>query len=333
MRGLITALALMLAFAMSGARANGAEDPAGSWVVTSRGVALIRIDVAHDASADGGWHVMWTRPAHFQLDRAATVMSHVSGDIVTQVASNIVSTDTGLRITFDASGGSDGNIVDFAVQPDGSAHLSWAEFSGPALIFKRNIDDLTLGSLDPDMRYPIDITRTTNAELTAMFTADQAARSDGPIDWDVVRMADADRRRRTRQLLEAGELDSGTDFYHAAFIFQHGDRPDDYLLAHSFAMVAMARGRDDASWIAAATLDRYLKQIGQPQVFGTQYSLPNDRPATQEPYNRDLLPDALRAALGVPPLAEQERQRERYDSDRGITIPAPSDTRPAEGAR
>jgi hypothetical protein len=28
----------------------------------------------------------------------------------------------------------------------------------------------------------------------------------------------------------------------------------------------------DARWIAAATLDRYLQRIGQPQVFGTQFS-------------------------------------------------------------
>ncbi len=27
-----------------------------------------------------------------------------------------------------------------------------------------------------------------------------------------------------------------------------------------------------ARWIAAATLDRYLQTIGQPQVFGTQYA-------------------------------------------------------------
>jgi hypothetical protein len=34
---------------------------------------------------------------------------------------------------------------------------------------------------------------------------------------------------------------------------------------------------------------------------------------TQEPYNRTLIPDALRQALNVPPLDEQEAQRRRYE--------------------
>lgn len=73
-------------------------------------------------------------------------------------------------------------------------------------------------------------------------------------------------------------------------------------------MIAVARGRGDATWIASATLDRYLHAIGRPQVLGTQYAKAGDEPWTQEPYDRKLLSDPLRAALGVPPRDEQARR-------------------------
>ena len=55
--------------------------------------------------------------------------------------------------------------------------------------------------------------------------------------------------------------------------------------------------------------------IHQPQIYGTQfYTKPND-PATQEPYNRGLVSDALRRELGVPSQAAQEEQRKKYDAE------------------
>jgi hypothetical protein len=147
--------------------------------------------------------------------------------------------------------------------------------------------------------------------MAAIFKADQADRSGaGPIDWDKVARADEARRRRTKALLDTGALQSGDDFWHAAFIFQHGGTPDDYLLAHTLAVVAVARGNGKAPWIAAATLDRYLQSIGQKQIYGTQYQTPMSGGATpREPYNRTLISDALREAMRVPVQAEQEKRR------------------------
>jgi hypothetical protein len=156
--------------------------------------------------------------------------------------------------------------------------------------------------------------RTTNSEMTAIFVADQAARENpAKIDWEVVAAADKARRIRTLALLDSGALDSADDFYHAAYVFQHGDDPEDFLKAHALAVVAVARGKQEATWIAAATLDRYLQRIGQPQIYGTQFSRPPNQKWTQEPYRRDLLPDAVRKASGVPPLAEQDKQREDWE--------------------
>jgi hypothetical protein len=150
----------------------------------------------------------------------------------------------------------------------------------------------------------------TNPEMTAIFAADQAARENpASIDWKVVRADDQARRARTQALLDAGKLNSADDFYHAAFVFQHGDTADDCLKAHALAVIAAARGRRDAAWIAAATLDRYLQRIGQPQIYGTQFLHETGKEWTQEPYHRDVLSDALRQATGVPPLAAQEARR------------------------
>ena len=92
--------------------------------------------------------------------------------------------------------------------------------------------------------------------------------------------------------------------------------PADYLLAHTLSMVAVASGQASAIWIGAATLDRYLNSIRQPQIYGTQFFFKPGEPTTQEPYNRTLVSDALREQLGVPSQATQEGQRKQYDAER-----------------
>lgn len=154
----------------------------------------------------------------------------------------------------------------------------------------------------------------SNGEMRQIYDADQKDRQPavGKIDWGVVSKRDADRRKRVRQLLASGKLHSGKDFERAAFVFQHGDTPDDYLLAHTLAIVATARGDGSAIWIAAATLDRYLQSVHQPQIYGTQFKFRAGGHVTQKPYDPRLISDALRRDLDVPSLAAQQAQRKRY---------------------
>jgi hypothetical protein len=162
---------------------------------------------------------------------------------------------------------------------------------------------------------------TSNAEMKAIFDADQADRAGGVgrIDWAVVAPRDEARQARTKELLSSGALQTGDDYYHAAFVFQHGAKPDDYLMAHALGVAATARGHAKAAWIAAASLDRYLQNIGQPQIYGTQYL--TKPTVTQEPYNRTLVPDALRTALGVATQAEQEKRRQEIEARVRQTTP------------
>jgi hypothetical protein len=129
------------------------------------------------------------------------------------------------------------------------------------------------------------------------------------------------RQKQIRALLSDGGIRTGEDFYDAAFVFQHGQSADDYLFAHALAMDAVVKGYDTAKWIAAATLDRYLQIINQPQIFGTQYPLDSNKPhppsditsagrfkgRTQQPYNDTLVPDAMRADLCVASRAQQKQ--------------------------
>lgn len=157
-----------------------------------------------------------------------------------------------------------------------------------------------------------------SAEMKRIFAEDQADRQmnmaamtpEQRLAWfNKIGPRDAQRRRQVMDLISRGALHTGKDFEEAAFIFQHGEKPDDFLLAHTLATVAVAKGSAKSRWIAAATLDRYLQKIQQPQVYGTQYSIgpnPNDQ-FTQEPYNRQLVPDSLRAVMCVPDQAAQQQ--------------------------
>ncbi len=144
-----------------------------------------------------------------------------------------------------------------------------------------------------------------NQELAQLFAEDQAARKESQIDWSVVSQQDAVRRAQVRKMLEQDMLKTGQDFYHAAFIFQHGGEPESYLLAHILAEAAMIKGHPEACWIAAATLDRYLHNTDRDQVFGTQYTQYQGE-WSQGKYEPDFLGDNLRKLFKVRSLEEQK---------------------------
>lgn len=162
--------------------------------------------------------------------------------------------------------------------------------------------------------------RGDSSTMARIFKEDQKPRQDDlpPEEfkkkWGDINKADAERREQVLALLKSGDLSTGNDFQWAALIFQHGSSPNDYLLAHTLATIAVAKGKPNAIWVASATLDRYLESVGQPQIFGTQYQRKVGTTWTQEPYNRTLISDALRSALGVPSQAAQDKQLQEYNA-------------------
>lgn len=152
-----------------------------------------------------------------------------------------------------------------------------------------------------------------SAELRALYEADQKARTGvdfgklTPAEIDALASGDEQRRARVLELARAGALATAADQFHAAMVLQHGDDPSHFLLAHVLATAAAISGHDAGKWLSAAALDRYLQRSGAPQVFGTQFQRPGAA-WTLEPLDAELLPDAVRAAFGVPALAEAKKR-------------------------
>ncbi|HEY5800769.1 MAG TPA: hypothetical protein VIT92_11140 [Burkholderiaceae bacterium] len=148
-----------------------------------------------------------------------------------------------------------------------------------------------------------------NRELAELFEADQADRRPAKVDWAVVEPRDRTRHARVKELAAAGAMKHSADFYHAAMIFQHGSKPEDYKQAQLWALraVDLDPNNDGARWLAAAAEDRYLHTTGKPQVWGTQYVKPQTaRLFTMEPFDRSKKTDAQRIAMKVPTLAESQ---------------------------
>jgi hypothetical protein len=162
--------------------------------------------------------------------------------------------------------------------------------------------------------YSLENSDEPNPEMERIFEEDQKDRQSKSIlsqeEWNVIETQDAARRDATRKLLDTGQLHSAKDFTEAAFIFQHSGSPDDYLLGHTLAVIAVAKGDIGATWIAAATLDRYLQSIGKPQIYGTQFTTTGE--PTQEPYNRSLISDGVRREMRLPSTPSQEEQLKEY---------------------
>jgi len=255
-------------------------------------------------------HGTWDGPAEYAMDNGA--FSNMHGAIRhDRVVDAKVS---GGVLRFAVQSGNDSKDKDaYAMTVDGD-HAMLADNDLPAaaaapMVFERTAPGVKVATdWEPNRLYTSGDSDTPSAKMKAIFTEDQRVRTGPVIDWKKTSKTDAERREQTRKLLAAGALHTAKDYEEAAFVFQHGDSSDDYLLAHTLAMVAVSKGDPGAIWIASATLDRYLEKIGQKQIFGTQFSFDPQLHWTQEPYDRDLISDALRQQLTVPAQALQEKR-------------------------
>jgi hypothetical protein len=313
-RFFLVAAALIGMAAVAGP-AQAAGDPSGIWAMRAGGHVLGLVTVSRTSAGPDGWSVDLDRPAGtaFTQSHMAYGMTAVSEH--RRLRSVGTSGDSLLLKYVDPKPDLANDVILFTPVAGGFATLGFKDAPiEPILLTRARPGEAVERAWIKDQEYPIDEPWPSNAEMTRLFDDDQAARKSPHIDWDVVAPQDAARRVRTRALLDAGALHSADDYWHAAFLFQHGDKPQDYLLAHGLAIIAAAKGRRDAPWIAAATLDRYLQSIGQKQVYGTQFGMRPGVPTTQEPYDRSIISDAMRLATGVPSQAYQEQQRARYDA-------------------
>ncbi len=308
-------VALLLLLLTTPAAAQGTSTFEGRWALLADGRVLAILELQPDNGANGGWRGAWLRPDRMSITSGHEVFS-ISGPVVRRPLLSARRHAEGLELSIAARAGEDPSRFLFKVVDADHAELGWVDPRAirPMPLIRSTPQAQVEPQWSPRAHHVISTPYPSNAEMKALFDADQADRQSGQnINWAVVGRRDEERRARTLELMNAGRLRSGDDFWHAAFIFQHGGQADFYLLAHTLAVIAAARGRSDATWIAAATLDRYLQSIDQKQIYGTQFSTPPGRPTTQTPYNRTLISDALREALGVPAREAQETQRAEFE--------------------
>jgi hypothetical protein len=163
-----------------------------------------------------------------------------------------------------------------------------------------------------------------NSELTLIYNEDQRIRQAKPLTPEEkasVTRTDADRLAEVKQMIANDQVQTKADFRHAAFIVQHSLVSSDYLLAHTLAVICAADGDKTCVWLSAASLDRYLQSIKQPQIYGTQFFGSGHAPITQQPYADDLISDSLRKRLGVPSREEQKKQLDGMNSQATPSFP------------
>ena len=151
-----------------------------------------------------------------------------------------------------------------------------------------------------------------NNELLSLYQADRQERVDQPkantSEYKAMRGRDRERRERVMEIAAANGINTAEDFYHAAWIMNHGDTPDDARSGHMFALRSSELGYRPARWLAAATYDRWQMYQGKPQKYGTNYVYDGQRDRLWDVDPQTT--DEERAAWDVPPLAEQLRKAE-----------------------
>ena len=263
---------------------------------------------------DGKYVGTLSRPLRMNTDGRS--FSGIGRDIKTERVTTDVPGETTLRIvTAPAGDASDTTAFEFSLTAPGEARLKLVDAPFDAWPMTRHTGSGTLQvwtGWDERRSYLVQEPYVApNEEMAGIYKADQAVRKSTAAfqaQAKQIEKDDAARREQVRGLLGKGELRAAEDFRLAAMVFQHGSAPRDYLFAHTLALVALAKGDRSASWIAAASLDRYLIAVGQPQIFGNQFGFDG---RIQEPLDRELVSDALRRALNVPALAEQQALSEK----------------------
>lgn len=173
-------------------------------------------------------------------------------------------------------------------------------------------------------------TPADNAELKDLFEQDQAIRQGESFFKDAERAHAFDRMRRLRvlRLLDDDVPKTANDFFHAAMVLQHGDSPLDYKLSNELCKRAVAidpmhRG---ARWLAVASWDRYLGSIGKPQVYGTQFTIVNDKWYLMRA-DLDRVTDEERKAAGTRTVEQIKQYLKKQNGTDEVTLEPPRDER------
>mgnify|MGYP001567464597 CR=1 FL=1 len=150
--------------------------------------------------------------------------------------------------------------------------------------------------------------------LREIYEADQTDRQNWTENKFKESILEKDRQRRAvvKEMVETGQLQEGIDYFYASMVFQHGEVPEDYLMASELARKAVDLGEEKGLWMIATSEDRYLTYTQAPyQKYGTQYRKDKDGESWYlYPIDPETT-DEERAKYNVPPLEElKKREKE-----------------------
>ena len=116
-------------------------------------------------------------------------------------------------------------------------------------------------------------------ELKALYDGDQDDRKEIEAHLDKVwpkdkvetmSRNDAERRRRVAEIFADGCFKTAADYAHAAMIYQHGIVPDHFYQTFIWSQRAVELGDPSQKHLMALGVDRYLMNLGQKELFGSQ---------------------------------------------------------------
>jgi hypothetical protein len=161
-----------------------------------------------------------------------------------------------------------------------------------------------------------------NEELQALYEQDQADRQAfEQLDRKQLQQVlkrDRERRQRVEVLLRSEMIQTPEDFFHAAMIFQHGEKLEHFWKAHELARRGAELGHPNCRWLSAAAYDRWLMNQGKPQKYGTQYTSHDNKPYQLWDVDPSTT-DEESAAWNVPPLAEALQQADELTRRRELS--------------
>lgn len=182
-----------------------------------------------------------------------------------------------------------------------------ARFTTPAtLIAAFSIGAVTSKLPEPQIQ--------NNQELQQMYNQDQADRQGDieKLDWHKIIENDLAHQKRVAEMLQQDLVNSPTDYYNAAMIYQHASTPQGYKLAHELAMIAASMGHKNAKWLSAASWDRFLRSIKHNQRFGTQYYSEHGTNKFQLGETDKEVTDYMRKALRCPTLQQAKDRAKNF---------------------
>lgn len=115
---------------------------------------------------------------------------------------------------------------------------------------------------------------TDNLELETLYQDDQRDRGKVYSTKDTLKeleKRDRSRRDKVYRMIESDQVRTKNDLYRAGVILYHGKHSTDFAAAHRLATLAAIMGHRMGRWILAASLDRFLMELGLAQIYGTQF--------------------------------------------------------------